>query len=163
MSKKQRVCFLRQPVTKEELPLTSFSHSQFSSSVSWHTALGCLSNIQSIEFLLDLLPYLPRLISNVYFKCILTNSLIFICPCNFNTITENPLTLTTPSSSNPNNTIFSHLYNQVVLKEKLIPRQRYSLTPVSIKPLELLSHPFTSQWAALIAIPVAAVHILGLP
>ena len=50
-----------------------------------HLSLGTptlttFSNIQSTEFLLDVLPYLPRLTSNVYFKYILTDSPKFIFP-----------------------------------------------------------------------------------
>ena len=80
MSRKQWFYFLRQQMAKEELPPTSLSHSQFSSFVSWHTNFDYLPNIQSTEFLLDVLPYLPRLTSNVYFKYILTDSPKFIFP-----------------------------------------------------------------------------------
>lgn len=118
--------------------------------------LDAFSNIQPIEFLLDLPPYVPSLLSNVYFKCILTNSLKFISLWNFNTITlENPQTLKTPSQC-----ILIIFITSV--DEKIDSKTPLCLfTPVSIGPSELLSFSFMSQEEALIPIPVAPAQILG--
>lgn len=61
--------------------LLSHSHSHSFLHLSLGTpTLTDFSNIQSTEFLLYVLPYLPRLTSNVYFKYILTDSPKVIFP-----------------------------------------------------------------------------------
>lgn len=106
----------------------------------------------------------------IYFSIYLALSQMYI----LNTFSPTPsnlsaleiLTQSLWKSCNPENTILMHFnwyYNQIALKKELIPRQRYSLIPASIRPLETLSRPFMRQWAALMPIPVAALWILDPP